>query len=268
MLFNKTLFKRTRRTLQKGALYFSKTIARKGVKAKKALLTREIEASLNYRIAYGPLRGTLLSAEGRWGRRDRSSMFFGLYEKEVLDHLTLLASRERVLIDIGAGDGYYAVGCLRAGLFGKTVAFETSELGRQIIHTTAGLNNVSHQIEIHGEAKLEILKNIASAIQQPPVILIDIEGAEFDLVTDAFLELFRLCSIIIEIHDEIVSDGHQLYASLLGRCNHLFSVREIRTGPRDPSRFSELERLSDDERWLICSEGRRQLGKWIFLEPL
>lgn len=250
------------------ALRFTQLLARKGIKAKKTLLTRKIAKTYRQTIAYGPLRGTRLSTNSRWGARDRSSMFLGLYEKEVLEHLTLLAPRYHTLIDIGAGDGYYAVGCVRANLFEHAIAFEISESGRNIVRDTARLNDVSKQIQIHGAATLPLLQGIALRLPHPPVLLIDIEGGEFDLITAEFLDLFRHSSIIIEIHEHLVSDGEKRYAALLQHCRPLFSLREIRTGPRDLSSFPELETLSDDERWLMCSEGRRHLGKWLFLEPL
>ena len=46
------------------------------------------------------------------------------------------------------------------------------------------------------------------------------------------------------------------------------SQNYIRSGPRDLSLFVELENYPDDYRWLIASEGRSQVMRWLILDPL
>jgi len=97
------------------------------------------------------------------------------------------------------------------------------------------------------------------------MIIVDIEGAEFDVLGEEFLEAFSKSAWIIEIHDEFSDQGPVQYEQLKNRCARYFNLTEIRTGARDLSTIPEVEFLDDHSRWLICSESRGRLGKWLML---
>jgi len=45
-------------------------------------------------------------------------------------------------------------------------------------------------------------------------------------------------------------------------------INLIDTGSRDPSQYNELRNFSDNDKWLVCSEGRKRSGSWMHLTPL
>ena len=47
-----------------------------------------------------------------------------------------------------------------------------------------------------------------------------------------------------------------------------FTIKQLTTTNRDMSKFKELENFSDDDRWLMCSEGRPELMNWWKFEPI
>jgi len=51
-------------------------------------------------------------------------MILGLYERQVLDELTMLCDGAKPLIDVGAADGYYAIGAVHSGLAPRAARFE------------------------------------------------------------------------------------------------------------------------------------------------
>lgn len=95
------------------------------------------------------------------------------------------------------------------------------------------------------------------------MILIDIEGGEFDLLTPEVLERLTGATLIVEAHDFGHNDGR--LPELVKRVGRYFDVQEITTGSRDLSGFPFLRSWSDDDRWLMCSEGRPQLMTWMVL---
>ena len=194
-------------------------------------------------------------------------MLFGIYEQEVLNSLFDKPSTCRVIVDIGAADGYYPVGCLLSKQYDFAHAFEISALGQKCILDLAKLNNVESQIKINGEASHEALIDLFQNLP-PSMILIDIEGAEFLLLTDEAVESMRKHFVIIEIHDFLVENGEKELIKLNNKLEKYFRISKFTTGARDLSVFSELHLYSDQDRWSICSERRQRLMWWWRLDPL
>ena len=82
-------------------------------------LSRKIYKDFEGVIKYGAFRGLKLSDQFWWGHTDIGSIFFGFYEKEVLNEILKISSEtgKKYFIDIGAADGYYGIGVLKANLF-------------------------------------------------------------------------------------------------------------------------------------------------------
>ena len=194
-------------------------------------------------------------------------MIFGLYEQEVLASILDRPPSCRTFVDIGAADGYYPVGALTAGLYDKAIAFEATETGRTCIAEAAELNNVDSAITILGLATKGSLSAVASQIPEAMIVM-DIEGAEFELLDEETIALFRRHHFIIELHDFRFADGADRCEALRNRLSRHFEIRTLRTGARDPSAFPELHELPDADRWAICSERRPRLMQWWRLDPL
>jgi len=198
---------------------------------------------------------------------DRASMLLGIYEKEIMTEIVNASQKYSIFIDVGAADGYYGIGTLKNSLYKKSYCFEMSDKGRSIIEENAKLNNVQNQVIIHGKADFDFHKKIDANDIGNSLLLIDIEGSEFDLLTDEVLNVFSNSIIIIELHDWFYEDGDSKLNSLVSRASKLFQITTLTTGERNPSLFHELKKLDDTDRWLICSEGRGQLMTWLKLSP-
>jgi hypothetical protein len=219
-------------------------------------------------VAYGPFKGFQLGDKFTWGKADAGSMIFGFYEKEVLDFLVSVPATHKTLIDLGAADGYYSVGCLVNNLFEFTYCYEISELSRENIKYCSELNNVSKRIAINGMATADFyMQLIEQKVDLSKCFLLcDIEGGEFDVFNEKTFEAFKGAVILIEIH-EWHQNGKIKYEKLKQEASQFFNITEITMGSRDLSIFPELSKYHDSDRWLLCSEGRGQLMTWLKLEP-
>jgi len=219
-------------------------------------------------VRHGPLKGLRL-AGGNWSIYDKAAMLLGLYEQELLALLDRPYPGRPLLVNLGAADGYYPIGLLRANRFERALCFELSETGRATIAANAETNGVAGRITLRGAAGPDLLAQLRAEAVDPAgaVVLCDIEGAEFDLLTDPVLGFLAPAVVLIETHAHLRSDGPAALARLIAEAGRHFRVTEFRTGARDPSRFPELESWSDNDRWLLCSEGRASLGHWLLLEP-
>jgi len=237
--------------------------------ARRFRLGQALSKSFDSTVAYGPFTGLQLSDTSWWGAADRGSMLLGIYEKEVLDSVADFAQTSNTFIDIGAADGYYAVGAVASGLFEMAICFEISQEGQAAISKNAKRNGVSSKVHILGEATPDLLVEVRekySVDLSRTVFLIDIEGAEFGLVTAQFLREVSHSVLIIEIHDWEARNAFEV-EELASRAAQIFKVSWLTTGSRDMSIFQELSEWPDDDRWILCSESRRKLMRWLVLSP-
>lgn len=231
-------------------------------------ISKQIDALFQSTVRYGPFQGLKFSTESWWGAADRGSMLLGLYEKEVLASLSNIAKKYNTFIDLGAGDGYYGIGVLVNGLFEKSYCFEISEKGRRIIKQNAICNDVDNRLEILGAADKHFYNGIPKGEIDKSVLFVDIEGAEFDLFDEATFKAFSNSIIFIELHDWFFIEGEKKLIKLRNDASTTHTSTELTMSERDPSKFEELKKFSDDERWLVCSEGRGQVMIWLRFDPV
>ena len=241
--------------------------SKRAVKRRKNELSRRFDRRFDSTVAYGPFRGLKLSPDSWWGASDRAAMLFGIYEQEVLRSIFDAPAARRVFIDIGAADGYYATGVLTSGRFDRAVCFEAAETGRAVIRGNAERNGVADRLEILGAADAAALAALPPDELASAVVLMDIEGAEFDLLVRRALEALRRAVVIVELHPFNVADGAGRLAALRKNAADFFTVSIFTTGARDLSMFPELAALPDIDRWLVCGESRPCLMSWLRLDP-
>jgi len=195
-------------------------------------------------------------------------MLLGLYEQELLESLCSVPRRYTTFVDVGAADGYYGVGVLVAGLFVRSHCFEMSVQGREVIRETAAANGVLDRVTVSGRAEHNFYEALDAAEFDRTVVLLDIEGGEFDLLDANMLGRFHRSIIFIELHEQLVPNGEQRLQRLLHDASTFFRVTTLRTGKRDLSGFPEVQAVDDNDRWLLCSEGRPYLMSWLRLDPI
>ena len=227
-------------------------------------LAAQINNLFRSTVAYGPFKGLKFStANNMWGD-ERGAMILGLYEQEVLESLARIPKdKYKTIADLGAADGYYAIGSLVSNMFDVAYAFEASEDRRKAILENAVLNGVADRIHIRGLADRSFYKLIPTDVLAGSVILVDIEGAEFELFDREVFSALRNSVIIIEVHD----DSEDRLALLKNSAAEFFNICEMTTTVRDMSKFDELRKFSDTDRWLLCSEGRPERMVWFRLDP-
>ena len=258
-------------TMRRGKMFIGQRVftQRPDFAQHRYLLSQRLASSLNMTVAYGPFVGQELCPESSWSAADRGSMLLGLYESEVLDALVQLASGRSTLVDVGAADGYYAVGAVKSGLFSNAVCFEMTQAGRDVISINARRNHVEGQITVLGMAGADFVDQIPNSAwsgASDAVFLFDIEGAEFDLLTPAVFEALRSSCLIVEIHEPMQMGGGRAEQLRRDGSTH-FEIHEVMTGVRNLSGFPELASWSDDDRWILCSESRGYLMRWWIFTP-
>jgi hypothetical protein len=221
-------------------------------------------------IQHGPFAGMRWLDNPRWGRSEQGVMMLGLYEQEVAKNLVEAPDHFRVFVDVGAADGYYAVGLLHNGKVDRSIAFETIPEGRAAITRLAAANGVADKITILGTASDRFVDTLRDqkVVSRETMFLFDIEGAEFKVMTDELFVFLKNSLIVVETHAHIYGDPEGEMERLIQRASSTHRATSWYPGARNPWTLKELDPFTEIDRWILCSEGRVEVQQWLRFDPL
>jgi hypothetical protein len=194
----------------------------------------------------------------------------GTYEQELLPYLPLLfAGKPDLFIDIGAAEGYYAVGVAVAGWSERIVAFEVDPDARRSLSELMAANQVvTSRIDLRGMCTPEALNAVlADALR--PAILMDAEGFEAFLLDPLRVPHLARCRILLEYHDFVLPG---LRDEICRRLEATHTIVPIEQAER---RAGDLNCSDPVVRMFPASVRRRVLGEqrpfsrhgWLWLSP-
>ncbi len=195
----------------------------------------------------------------------------GTYEAELHDVIRDIIQEDyEVIINVGCGEGYYAIGLAREMPDVKVYAYDIDAEARQACRRMAEKNGVSKRVKIGGHFSLEELDNIDA--DGNGFLLCDCEGGEKDIFCpseDNWGGLVQDFDLLIEVH-EFMDLGLSDYlqgvfesthsADIIQSIDDVFRPREI-TCPF-------LGGLTPDEKMRIMSEKRPTTMEWLYLVRL
>jgi hypothetical protein len=193
----------------------------------------------------------------------------GSYELEIqtatFGHIR--AARRRI-VDLGAAEGYYAVGSLVLNPAIRSVAYESTAEARAACLEMATRNNVIDRLVIKGHCSVADLRQ-ELASNDVDLLIVDIEGGELEVLDPVQIPALAGVPIIVELHDVFIPG---LKEELRRRFEPTHSVREIQARERT------VEDLK--ARWLrwtaatippfadrLLNERRPPGMSWYLLEP-
>ena len=220
-------------------------------------------------IQRGPFEGLKLTGHANISRGPLALKLFGLYEGVVIEEIIKRQPFED-FVNIGAADGYFSLGLLKAGFAKRAICFEMSQEGRMSIIENAELNELSEYILVLGAADSKLGQRLSEANYNPAnsLVICDIEGAEFSILTEQTFEYFMGATIIVELHDKILHNNTEARDRLIEYLPDGYSFSVLKSKPVDWSGITAIENLSDNDRALAMSEGRKLIGEWLIASPL
>jgi hypothetical protein len=219
------------------------------------------------RVAQGPFRGLRYITTAH-----HSALLpkvLGTYECELGPAIEAIcrAGCARI-IDIGAAEGYYAVGMAARNPNAEVVAFETNPSARYYLRLLARRNSVADRVRVLGGCDLDALDRALAGGHRSAVIC-DCEGAEDVLLRPDRIEPLRRALVLVETHDGLETEAGILEGitrRLRERFAPTHAVRLIASRARSHDDLPPGSRLSraDAEEALTENRGRAQ---WLFMTP-
>ena len=145
--------------------------------------------------------------------------YLGTYELELYTVISdyINYTGEKLIIDVGADDGYYTIGLAKCINEGTVLSFELDIDSFSVLKDNIKLNSalLKHNVDIllHNK-KVEQFEDLYSLIKpyKERVILIktDIEGGEYELFTNSFIESLKEYKVVlvIETHFDPIAESN------------------------------------------------------------
>lgn len=215
-------------------------------------------------VQSGLFAGMVLPERVCWGDGDMLPKLLGCYELELHQTLsTILAAHPGLVVNVGAAEGYYAVGLARLLPEVPVFAFDAAELSVDICRDAALLNGVAEQVSVAGPCDPGQLQHLLAGAPRP-LLVCDCEGCERELIDPAVAPALSATTMVIECHDFLDAAITQTLINRLDASHELVAIREI---GRDPNALAFLQPLSSLDRWLAVCEFRPRIMHWLIATP-
>ncbi len=236
------------------------------VKLRRKRVSRGLFAAFGGHVKYGPFKGLKLGGDANTSAGNLGAKVCGIYEQTLLDRLRVLAPFNDV-VNFGAADGYFSLGFLVAGMAKRSICFEMTQQGRDAITRNAIANGQAQAVEVLGIADDTAgpqLRDLGFKADGG-LVLCDIEGAEFSVLSKTVLNDLRGATLVVELHDRLMPEGLALREALIARLPKGAHHEVLKSAPADWVGIPEIEAMTDNDRALVCSDGRKILGEWLIV---
>jgi hypothetical protein len=218
-------------------------------------------------VLTGPFKGMRLNLTPV-SNRNLLGYLLGTQEAELHDVVgRVIARGYSRIINVGAADGYYAVGLLRAMPNIKVIAFESASEHHAGLMQTAAMNGVAARFALKGFCRPDDLAAELARFEEPTLVLADIEGGELDVLDLIRVPRLSAVDILVETHDAFVPD---CTAKLKARFSESHSIEQIISRPRSLADFPseiipELSKFMPRTAVELMNERRTGIQIWLYL---
>ena len=164
------------------------------------------------------------------------------------------------IVNIGCGEGYYAVGLALRLPRAYVYAFDADPVARHLCQQLVRNNGVADRVIISGKCDTGQLRRLPL---ERALVICDCEGCELDLLRPDLVPGLWMCDILVELHDHL---NPSISPSILARFAATHASRLVSSCRRDPAAYSVLETLDVQSRHLAVDEFRPGVMQWAFLE--
>lgn len=219
------------------------------------------------RVFTGPFRGLILP--GKSYASVYTAKLVGCYEREIQFFIDkIIEWNPALLIDVGAAEGYYALGfALRLSPQSKVVAFEADRGGRELLQETATLNSYA-RLEINGYCTSQALAMAVGGAFSHIGVIMDCEGGEIELLDPIRIPVLKRCMILVETHELLAPGCIETLMHRFSDSHEITNIEQsIRTQFDYPFKSCLTPFLPGVYKMLAVYEHRSRANGWLFMSP-
>ena len=232
--------------------------------ARRLELIGHVYQSTHGRVHTGPFKGMTIVPKVSWGDGDIGSKLLGLYEDEL--HKIVIQAvtfQPDLVVNIGCAEGYYALGLARLLPNSEVIAVDIDSRSTAICKENSEANQLTNvQVLTEKVDTAWLIKNLQDRAN--PLLFVDCEGAELELLDPSQILALKNCSIVVESHDCIIAG---ITDTLKNRFEATHTVEIVRQQTKDPYQFKFLDDFSDCDKWILVHEGRPSTMSWLYITP-
>jgi hypothetical protein len=188
----------------------------------------------------------------------------GTYELELHDAVErVLAADPDVVVDVGSAEGYYAIGLAVRLPRAKVLCYDIDPYARYLLYRLGRRNGVLGRV-IQKQAcdPLELEAVIAPASR--PVVIMDVDGPEDQLLRPELTPTLRRTRIILELHD-LLNPG--VSERIRERFSPTHKIESIDSRPRTLSDLPADVQLPEADALEAMGEARAGPQQWFVMTP-
>ena len=230
------------------------------------IVTNSIYRKTDATVISGPFKGM------KYLENSTGSVYFpkilGIYEKELYTNIERFLNIEfDEIMDIGAAEGYFAVGFAMRYPKSEIIAFEPGFYGCYLLDKLAAMNGVSDRVKI--KAQLCMPEDLKQMLNQDKktFLFMDVEGAELDLLDIVKIPALKSCSVMVEIHDMIIPKLGETIKERFQNTHNIIEIWQEQRTIKDLTIKTFWKSLFKKQYVNLMSEGRSTVMRWLVMEP-
>jgi hypothetical protein len=192
----------------------------------------------------------------------------GIYEKELTAKINEFSNINfDEIINVGGGEGYFAVGFALNYKNANVLAYEPGFYGCYLMQKMAEKNNVMNRMTI--KAQLCFPDDLSKSIQpnKKTLVFMDVEGAELELLNPAVVPGLSNCHIMVEIHDTVSPTLGDTIKQRFANTHKFTEIWQEERTIKDITISSVWKSLLKKQFEKIIHEGRGNKMRWFVFEP-
>lgn len=179
-----------------------RVLRRHAYRLRYGAMAPRVERHAGGRIMGGPFAGLRFPDSGIGG--SYYAQIVGTYEAALVPVIERVVARSpAVIVDVGAAYGYYALGLAQRLPDVPVIAYEMDATRAALLARYRSLNGLDSRVDIRGECTVEGLETVLAAATDA-FVLMDVEGAEADLLDPAQVPALTRTEILVELHEMFV----------------------------------------------------------------
>jgi hypothetical protein len=195
-------------------------------------------------------------------------LLLGLYEAELTQVIeNVIDASPNLVINVGAAEGYYAIGLARRLSSTTIQAFEMSDKRQNILKQNAALNGVSEQIQLRGHCSPEILEDCLGQ-SKDAVVICDVEGYEAELLDPDIVPALKTVSILVELHEFVCPGITDMLGERFGASHRIEHIKQ-ETLPASVFPYQTILTRIIPNQYIrkVVNERRPERMSWFWMTP-